>query len=287
MSDYRLFLFGRFPERIIDFIKNCSSAAKDIIVSDFTGLDKFHYDAIINCVGLGDPEKIRKVGADIFAITETYDNLVLKVLKFDPWPLYINFSSGAVYGRVFEQSAEESTPTRIDINHIGAEDYYAIAKINSEAKHRANAQWNIVDLRVFSYFSRYIDLASNLLISEIIRCVVEKKPFITSSSNIIRDYVHPSDLFSLVEKCIEKRRLNDVFDVYSLQPVSKLELLELFKKQYDLRIVIKEDTQAANATGRKDAYFSVNRRAEDIEYWPVHSSLSTIKEEAEALLNMK
>ena len=58
----------------------------------------------------------------------------------------------------FSVPVDESTYSKWGINHISEADYYGIAKLNSEVKLRALKDLNIVDLRVFGYFSRFIDL---------------------------------------------------------------------------------------------------------------------------------
>ena len=40
---------------------------------------------------------------------------------------------------------------------------YALSKINSEIKHRKLKHLNIIDLRLFSFFSRFMNLKSKFL----------------------------------------------------------------------------------------------------------------------------
>ncbi len=73
-------LYARSKNKLEDFLKpiNCPYTYPK---KDFTDLYKHGYDAIINCVGMGTPEKVKKTGKDIFKLTEEFDNLVLEYLK--------------------------------------------------------------------------------------------------------------------------------------------------------------------------------------------------------------
>lgn len=280
---HELFLFGRSPDRIKAFLTdiNSISAVQALPFSEFNNAG---YDVVINCVGIGDPGKLKSEISSIFKVTETYDNLVLDYLEGHLGTLYINFSSGAAYGTDFTLPANESSFAKFDINHISSSDYYGIVKLHSEAKHRAMSDFNIVDLRVFGYFSRFIDLDTKFLISEVISCVINKKEFVTGPGNILRDYVHPEDLMSLIELCISRHDVNDVFDVYSLKPVTKFEMLDYFVERYRFKYRIEENFGAPTATGKKDNYYSSNRRSEGLGYSPRFTSLDSIMQESETIL---
>lgn len=279
----KLFLFARSMDRLGKFLADihCSN---DVSLKLFSEFNHAGYDVIINCVGIGDPGKLKNAGISIFRLTETYDNLVLDYLEAYPEALYINFSSGAAYGTEFSTPADETTCTRLDINHIAPSDYYGITKINAEAKHRALNTLNIVDLRVFGFFSRFIDLENQYFMSEVISCVKYGKDFATGPGNIIRDFVHPQDLMLLIEKCIAKKTINDVFDVYSLKRVTKFEILDYFNRQYGLQYTVKENINIPTATGTKNHYYSNNKKAQDIGYNPQFASLESIIQESKVIL---
>ena len=277
-----LFLFARSIDRLREFLKSIE-CGENFHLKGFDELNKERYDVIINCIGISTASDFKERVSSYFRLTEQFDNLVLDYLNEHPDTLYINFSSGAAYGTDFSVPADESTFSKWNINHISEADYYGIAKLNSEAKHRALKGLNIVDLRVFGYFSRFIDLQSRFLLTEIISCTKEGKEFITGPDNIFRDYVHPKDLFELLDKCIERHRLNDVFDVYSLKPVSKFEILEYFQKEYGLEYIINIGFASSSATGSKDNYYSINKRAREIRYIPQFTSLDSIVQETVAM----
>jgi nucleoside-diphosphate-sugar epimerase len=105
----------------------------------------------------------------------------------------------------------------------------------------------------------------------------------TSADNIIRDYVHPKDLIDLIELCIEKKAINEVYDVYSLKPIEKFQILEYFSQYYGLQYQINKTHSVSSATGIKPHYFSANRKAESIGYKPKFSSLDCLIEEYNAI----
>ena len=281
---YELVLFYRSSDRMNAFLKmipynNMISAKK------YNEFSQTECEVIINCIGISNPAKLKNAGVIIFRLTEKYDNMILDYIEEHPEAIYINFSSGAVYGTKFNMPVNESTCNELDINHIVPSDFYSIAKLNAEAKHRAMADLNIVDLRVFGYFSRFIDLNAQYFMSEIISCVKDGKNLVTEKGDVVRDYIHPSDLVSLIEKCIAVKSINDAFDVYGLKPVTKFEILDYFTKQYGLKYSIKDDIQISAATGTKDRYYSSYKKAEELGYSPQFTSMDSIIEETKLILN--
>ena len=279
-----LLLYARAPERVSDFLA-ASGGNSSAEVFPLTSFGSQPCDVIINCIGIGDPGKLKREPASIFTLTADWDSLVLDTLQRQPDTLYVNFSSGAVYGTDFSQPVNETSSALFSPNALHAEEFYGIAKLHSEARHRALAHLNIVDLRVFGYFSRYIDLETRYLLTEIINCLKSGTELLTTADNIIRDYVHPGDLAALVERCIDRRRLNDVFDVYSLQPVAKFEVLDYFAARYGLRYRVAGECGVMTATGKKAHYYSCSRRAADLGYQPAYSSLECIRTESEKIMS--
>lgn len=280
---YQLFLFARSQENCVQFQKEHSKSTS-LPVYPFEDFNLHHYDVIINCVGIGDPGKLIDQMDAIFTVTEKFDQMIIDYLKhINDQALYINLSSGAAYNSSFDHPADELSCSKISINNVKSTDYYAVAKVNSEAKHRSLYKLNIVDLRIFGFFSRYIGLDSKFLMTQIIACIRSKTSLMTSADNIIRDYVHPKDLFQLIELCIEKNKMNDVFDVYSLKPTEKFAILECFSENYGLQYQVTDRHTIASATGNKLNYYSTNRKAASIGYKPLISSLDCLIEEYHAM----
>jgi nucleoside-diphosphate-sugar epimerase len=107
---------------------------------------------------------------------------------------------------------------------------------------------------------------------------------VTGADNIVRDYIHPKDLFLLIEKCIEKKNINDVFDAYSLKPISKFEILDYFKAEYGLNYKVKDDLKISAITGTKNNYYSNNKKAQQIGYIPKFASIDCIMHESKDIL---
>ena len=282
-STYNLYLFARSNEKLNSFLKiiNYKQKLKKITLNSF---NDEKYDAIINCIGVGDPKKLKDSGAEIINLTEYYDNFILDYLKNNKSCIYINLSSGAAYGTDFSIPANNKKYCEININNICDKDIYGIVKLYSEVKHRSWKDLNIVDLRVFAFFSRFINLRSKYLINELISCINTSKEFLTDNNNIVRDYIHPNDLFNLIKICIDIGKINDAFDVYSLKPVTKFGIIDFFARNYGLKYKIESGISGESVTGIKNNYYSVNRKAEKIGYIPRYSSKDCIADETREIL---
>lgn len=280
---FEVYLFARSLDKLKNFVAEVKGGHKlnTFLIKDF---NMYGYDVVINCIGMGTPSAIKDTGMEIFSVTEEFDSLILRYLEKNPKTLYINLSSGAVYGKDFRKPVISEAKTAIDINRLQQEDNYSIAKINSEAKHRYLSHLNIVDLRVFSFFSRFIDLDAGFLLSDLIKYLKEKKTFVTSPEDIIRDYVVPEDLFNLINLCIKKNKINDFFDVYSARPVSKVRLLNFLKSKYGLSYSLTASFPSQSPTGSKFAYYSMSKKAAALGYTPKNSSLQGINNEIKYLL---
>ncbi len=254
-----LYLFVRSRERMEQFLAQIGQAGKAQI-KDFTELDKDRYAVLINCVGIRVSGETSNHISSIFELTETYDNLVIYYLTKHPAALYINFSSGAVFGNRFDQPVGDASVAQWSANSIDETAYYGIAKLNSEAKHRSRKDLKIVDLRVFGYFSRFIDPGSKYFLSELVNCVKNKREFVTDEQNMLRDYIHPEDLFSLVGNCIAAGKINAVYDVYSLKPAGKFEIIDHFTQKYGLKVIKKESAGISCITGQKRQYYSTSKK---------------------------
>lgn len=282
-----LHLFTRRPDTVCDFINSIgfSNKQRNDIHSDYENFMRLSCDVIINCVGLGPINKLENDYTRYFTITEKYDNLAINcLLKKCSNALYISFSSGSIYGRDFSSPCDEKSIRSILINGIAKEDYYSIARLNAEAKHRAFKNLNIVDLRIFSYFSRFIDLTDFYFITELLKAVLNKSVFETSEKDFIRDYLHPVDLYGAVKKCISMHQINDAFDISSASPVSKQEILAYFSGTYGLKYKQSPSSNFKSATGTKNKYYSNSIHASKIGYKPKYRSIDTIQEEAKFIL---
>ncbi|MEI6826590.1 MAG: NAD(P)-dependent oxidoreductase [Desulfuromonadales bacterium] len=290
-GEHNLYLFSRSGEAVQKFLDSISKSdtGSITICDDYLTFTSFSYDVIINCIGVETRNKHNCDFTRYFSVTEEYDNFAINYLRnLNSNALYISFSSGAVYGRGFTTPAEEYSMNCLQVNRILPEDYYGIVRIHAEAKHRAHPDLRIIDLRIFSYFSRYINLSDGYFITDVMEAILNDTELLTDDTNIVRDYLHPEDLFSMIDACIHAGRINRAFDVNSTSPVSKQEILQFFAAEYGLRYESKPFARSASATGAKTNYYSTCTNASKVmDYTSQYSSFDSLKQEAAYILKAK
>jgi nucleoside-diphosphate-sugar epimerase len=281
--EYELSLFARNCSHVRVFLE--TQGCRDCsIFDDFSKLSQGRFDVVLNCIVNRDPaDPTRGFDDTLFTTMEYYDNLILDYLRENPNCRYINFSSGAVYGGTFESPVTEETQAIIPINRLTPIDYYQAVKLYSETKHRALSEMNIVDIRIFSYFSRFLDVNSRFLLAKMISCVKQGKVFETDAIDIYRDFTHPKDLFQLVEICL-KNPINRTFDLYSAKPASKFELIRRFETDFGLKCRIIENKIQNVKTGIKPVYYSNDRSAAKFGYVPEFTAIEAVLQETKKML---
>ena len=283
-QNYGFLLFGRNIELLEKWI-NSENLSKKYQVKEYSEFDNHQkYDVIINFVGIGDPAKAQKIGSDIFKITEQYDDMALNYIKHHKQTKYIFLSSGAVFGGEYQEPVTKNTVAMIDVNNLNPTDWYAIAKLYAEAKHRSLTNLSIVDVRVFNYFSHTQDMNARFLITDIVRSLKNKEVFSTSNDNIVRDFITPPDFYHLIQTIIDYSPINIALDCYTRAPISKLNLLSELKNIYSLEYFIDRSANIINATGLKENYYSENHIAEIMGYKPKKTSLENIIQEINHLI---
>jgi nucleoside-diphosphate-sugar epimerase len=282
-QDYDFSLFGRNVE-LLEKWTNSENLSDKYQVQEYSEFGNHQkYDVIINFVGIGDPAKAQKMGSDIFKVTEQYDDMALEYLKQHKKTKYIFLSSGAVYGGNYQEPVNKDTIAKIDINNLKSTDWYTLAKLYAEAKHRSLSDLSIVDVRVFNYFSHRQNMNARFLITDVVRAIKNKEVFKTSSDNIVRDFITPSDFYHLIQAVIDYNPINIVLDCYTNSPVSKFDLLFEFKNKFGLNYEIDNSADIVNATGAKLNYYSINNEAKNIGYNPKNTSLEGIIQEISLL----
>ena len=242
------------------------------------------FDAIINFVGVGNPAQAAAMGSSIFDITLQYDDLALNYVRQHSDCRYIFLSSGAAYGSSFDAPVDAQTKATIAINNLQPQDWYGVAKLHAECRHRSLAHLPIVDIRVFNYFSHTQDMEARFLITDIVRAIRDKTVLKTSADYIVRDFIGPDDFHQLVNAILTSPATNDVVDSYSKAPIDKLTLLSAMQLQFGLQYELVKTATGVNATGRKPHYYSLNKRATDFGYYPRLSSLDGLLAECDAVI---
>jgi len=271
--DFKLHLFAR-NKSILEEWLNSNNILKNIeTINEYEAfvLNR-KFDVVMNFVGIGDPTKLIKIGKDIISITNYYDDLVIKYLKKNIKTKYIFMSSGIV------EHKEDNKSKRL-VNH------YLTAKLNAEKKHRSMKNLSIVDLRIFNYISKTIDLNSSFLITDIFNAVINKKVFKTSSLNIYRDFVGSDDFYRLILCAIEySLPINMSIDCYSKSHTDKISILEMLNSNINLKYEFNDNLDFDSPSGEKIKYYSRKRNGDIIGYIPLYSSLDTISLELKRLI---
>jgi nucleoside-diphosphate-sugar epimerase len=280
-KDKRYFfsLFGRNVELLGKWVdsKNLDTRYQVQPYTAFNNSQK--YNVIINFVGIGDPIKAQKMGSNIFKITEQYDDMALNYIKHHKQTKYIFLSSGAVFGGSYQDPVNKNTVAMVDVNNLNSTDWYAIAKLYAEAKHRSLSNLFIIDVRVFNYFSHTQDMSARFLITDIVRAIKNKEIFKTSAEDIVRDFITPADFYNLIRAIIDFKPINTVLDCYTKSPVSKFDLLDEMESEFGLRYKIDRSIGVINATGLKNNYYSISGMAKELGYEPKNTSLDGIIQE--------
>lgn len=224
-------------------------------MDNYKKFGKEQYDMVINCVGVAKPKEMVRLGDKVIGISEKYDLMVLKYLKRFPETLYISLSSGIVVER-------------------GIASPYKTAKQYQEIRHRDLFTHNIIDVRLYSFFSKYIDLNAGFLISEMVRCLKKKEVFRCTRDNLVRDYIHPYDLARLI---LSQKTGNKSIDAYSKKPISLNVLLGIFQER-GLKVELAEPVDSP--TGKKLEYIPHEKG----DFKPRYTSQETVQMELAALL---
>lgn len=283
LNDHELTLFARRPEVVTQWLSDVGLSGR-YAVADFGVLDSAgDFDALLNFVGVGDPAQAAAMGSAILDVTLVYDEMALKYVRQHPECRYIFLSSGAAYGSGFEAPADINTKAAIAINKLKPQDWYGVAKLYAECRHRALPHLPIIDIRVFSYFSRTLDSSARFFMADILRAVRNKSVLKTSSDPIVRDFLHPSDFHKLVDAVLTAGAENAAVDCYTRAPVEKSSLLAAMQENFGLRYEVTDELVSVNATGNKPHYYSLNTRAADFGYQPTLTSLQGVVQEMHEL----
>jgi nucleoside-diphosphate-sugar epimerase len=281
-----LVLYARRPENVRHWLGSVGQSSNYSVVdfSVFSVAEQF--DVILNFVGVGNPAQAAHMGASIFDVTQKYDELALNYVRENPRCRYIFLSSGAAYGSNFQVPVNANSKAVIAINNLQPQDWYGVAKLHAECRHRSLAHLPIIDIRVFNYFSHTQDISARFFISDILRAIQSGETLMTTPENIVRDYIGPDDFFKLISLILESPATNNVFDCYTKAPVDKMTLLSKMKEYFGLSYAIQKEPAGINATGVKLNYFSQNFRANALGYVPSLNSWETVYKESKKLLNL-
>lgn len=278
-------LFTHRAELLAKNLKALNPVKAEIkTISDYESLKLLHYDLLINCIGAGTPTRLQDNYQLWHDITEKFDRLALDALaESAPKALYVNFSSGAVYGSSLTRPCNGEERSCFAVNNLLPGDYYALMRLNSEARHRSRRKLRIVDLRIFSFFSRYSDPTDGYFLSDVLAALLQKQVLRVQPGNMLRDYVHPQDLCQLIDLAVQQEQINCALDVYSAAAIDKFSLLDALQQRFALQFQL-EQTPHQSPNNISSVYCSQFHKAAELGYTPRYSSLKTIMTELEARL---
>ena len=286
-GNYDLYLYTTNKDKTKNFLKTLNIKA-NIFVKNYDQNFPKNAGLIINCVGPGTPKSMEGHYEKWFFLLEKFDNLCLSYLEKNPKTLYVHFSSGAVYGTL-KDAATQYTINDFPVNDLKWQRFYGLAKLYAEGKHRALFDYNIVDLRVFSYFSRYADINEDYFLPNIITAIKDGTILEVHPSDMVRDFISPKDLFKLILTCLkysQKQILNLPLDVRSKKPITKKQILNFFVKNYRLKYKVSQGVEIKNSGGVKNNYYSkYTEPFKKIGFKPEFTSLQTLKKESAYLLS--
>ena len=284
-SQYELSLFSRHPELVSQWASSLHlpTQPQSLALDEFTYAR--HFDAIVNFIGAGNPQRIQQIGDEILHVTQHYDDMVMNYLEYFPQCRYVFLSSGSIFGPDFSLPVDIHSHANLQDNTLLPSNWYSKAKLAAECKHRLHNHLSIVDVRVFNYFSRSQNLSSSYLMTDIARAIQNGEILKTNATNIVRDYIHPSDFSHLLIAIFNSTPMNTALDCYSQSPIDKFSLLNALSEQFNLRFEIAKAGIDENPTGNKSNYYSLNKAAASLSYVPQYSSLSGILTEMQALMS--
>ncbi len=256
-----LLLYARRPEAVEQFVEGLDCRHATPRIEDLDEFGKVECDVIINAIGAADPQQVERLKSEIQDITQSFDDKVLSHIKDSLKTCYIFLSSGIVH-------AADQPNTKVSP--------YAAAKIAAEQRHRSLLSQNIVDIRVFSFFSRYIDLSGDFFMAAVARAVVNEQAFQTQPATMMRDYSVPSDLAALIEKIIDRGPMNCGIDLYSSKPAEKFELLDRISRQFGLRYSIEPISDKTPPSPIKNGYYSKDHMATALGFEPQFDTINGV-----------
>jgi len=251
---------------------------------ELRALSSFHggeFELVINAIGAGDPTRVGSMDVEILELTNFWDQLVLATMS--PRTRYVFLSSGAIYNTRFDQPMDADSKMILPVNRLETVPPYTIAKLYAEAYHRHARARSILDIRIFGYADVAIRTDGKFFLAELTRSLVERRIFVTSPHDMIRDYAGVSELLALIQCWENAGAPNRALDLYTRAPVGKFALLDAVAQRFGLDIRKSAEINPG-PTGTKTVYTSAFRAAAELGYDPQRTALEVVLEMLEARL---
>jgi nucleoside-diphosphate-sugar epimerase len=269
--DVQLSLFSRRPEVMRANFSGHPREA-EITHAPISALGQYAFDLVINAVGIGNPATARVAGPDFYNATMQLEDFIDRAVADNPGCLTVFMSSGAVFGSLGAGPVEPETPATLRIDAMTAGDWYGATKLAAELRHRAQGERRILDLRVFGFVSRFIDLSMTYLVCDIVRAIRSDQALLTGRRDITRDFIGTRELAALIDAGVAHPTLNVAVDTYSLAPVTKFALLDRLAP-LGLEWAIEDGREDP---GGRINYWSLNHCAGALGYRPLRTAADVV-----------
>jgi len=275
-TDWEALLHTRAPEPLTRWAVGRGLPRERISVLSSSEFGSRAFDVVVNFVGAGDPRLVNEMGEAIVAVTAEWDLRALQVLRQHPSTAYIFASSGVATGEDFMLPREPGAPLKAPASG----DHYARAKAEAEARHREHGDLSIVDLRLYSFYSADMGARLGYLVCAMLQSALAGSVLTTDRHDIARDYLHPDDLVSAIVAAVRSTPLNGAYDLASVAPVRKFELLRRFHEKFNLQWQVRSSTSKPD----KLNYYSRDRALSRYGFVPKLSALEAVMDQATAFL---
>src|SRR3989344_2031221 len=282
--NFKVVPFSRDVARAKSFFGRLGLDIETDIISNYDNFLTLQFDVVINATGIGSMREVASAPRQVFGVTESIDNLLVSYLEKHPDSRVFSISSGSVFGLSARQPITTDSLATFNPADFNPGDFYSLAKLYSEAKHRAVFKSHIVDLRVFVFVSLFLDIEEPFFISEITKCLKTKEIFKTKSEDMMRDYTTAEDIWDVIELLMKLPPQNTAFDMRSQSPVSKFELLDHLRDQFGLKYQVDSNLSDQSPTGSKSAYYSRSDALFKLGFKPAKTALQNIEFELSAFL---
>lgn len=147
---------------------------------------------------------------------------------------YVFVSSGAVFGNGHLDPLSGDSP----FGPEGNMDSYTLGKYKAENRHSAlrDRGVRVSDLRLFSYAGPEFVRAGKYFLSLALKAVTQEEIFYTSGPEFIRDFVGAKELADSICAVLPLQE-GIRFNLFSGEPASRKQILELFHQSLGLRFV--------------------------------------------------
>ncbi|MEY4713836.1 MAG: dependent epimerase/dehydratase family [Actinomycetota bacterium] len=207
-----------------------SRSASDPSIRGYEDLEAVTFDALVNLMG---GHATNMTDGDVASILSISEDLVNCAMNRQV-PL-IHVSSGSVLGPLNEPALPEQP--RVS-DHFATR--YQEVKVRIEQLHDLNRHIvPISDLRLFSFAGPHFLRESDYFLAKLSRAAKEKVTLRVEGAGFLRDFTGPHELASAIE-IASMAKYSGTANLFSDQPASRSEILDLFQEQFGLSFDAKE-----------------------------------------------